>query len=588
MSSEQPVNILLVDDRPENLLALEAMLEPLGHLLVKAGSGEEALKQVLQQDIALILLDVQMPGMSGFETAELIRGRERSQHIPIIFLTAVNTSDRHIFRGYLAGAVDYLLKPIVPEILLSKVVVFVDLHKKTNQVQQQASALAASVEMLEYQVEERRRTEEALRRARDDLEARVQERTTNLAAANEALRAEIAERQRLEAQLLQAQKMESIGRLAGGVAHDFNNLLTAIKGYTELALDGLNDPDQVRHDLREIQKATERATALTRQLLAFARKQIINPQVVDLGELIGNIEDLLRRLIGEDIELHVRVGGAQERIKADPGQIEQLLVNLAVNARDAMPAGGTLTIETANVALGADDPLTYTGEVPESGLVVLSVSDTGTGIPPEAQEHLFEPFFTTKEPGKGTGLGLATCYGIITQHNGQIACSSELDHGTTFKIYLPRVAEDTGARTYDNEDRSLPHGSEVILLVEDETAVRELAARVLRQLGYTILEAANGEQALRLVEANGVLPQLLLTDVIMPRMSGWLLAERLSVLRPEMKVLFISGYSDQIVTRDRQLQDGVALLEKPFSPESLARKVRKMLDSAEQVRGRVT
>src|SRR5262245_9319388 len=290
MSSEQPVNILLVDDRTENLLALEAMLEPLGHLLVKASSGEDALKHVLQQDIALILLDVQMPGMSGFETAEMIRGRERSQHIPIIFLTAVNTSDRHIFRGYLACSVDYLLKPIVPEILLSKVSVFVDLHKKTNQVQHQASALAASVEMLEYQVEERRRTEQALRRARDDLEARVHERTANLAAANEALRTEIAERQRLEAQLLQAQKMESIGRLAGGVAHDFNNLLTAIKGYTELALDGLNDQDQVRHDLREIQKATDRATTLTRQLLAFARKQMIDPQVFDLGELIQNIE----------------------------------------------------------------------------------------------------------------------------------------------------------------------------------------------------------------------------------------------------------------------------------------------------------
>jgi signal transduction histidine kinase len=578
MSSKQPVNILLVDDRTENLLALEAMLEALGHHLVTASSGEEALKHVLQEDFALILLDVQMPGMDGFETAELIRGRQRSQHIPIIFLTAVNTSDRHIFRGYLAGAVDYLLKPIVPEILLSKIMVFVDLHEKTNQVKQQASALAASVEMLEYQVEERRRTEKALRQARDELEARVRERTANLAAANEALRAEIAERQRLEAQLLQTQKMESIGRLAGGVAHDFNNLLTAITGYTELALAAPNDQDQVRHDLREIQKATERATALTRQLLAFARKQIIKPQVIDLGELIGNIEDLLRRLIGEDIELDIHVGSAQERIKADPGQIEQLLVNLAVNARDAMPEGGTLTIETANTTLSTDDLPIFTGAVPESGLVVLSVSDTGTGISPEAQEHLFEPFFTTKEPGKGTGLGLATCYGIITQHNGQIACSSEVDHGTTFKIYLPRVAEDPVARIFDNEDRTLPHGSEVILLVEDETAVRELAARALRQLGYTILEAANGEQALQLVEANGVLPQLLLTDVIMPRMSGWLLAERLSALRPEMKVLFISGYSDKIVTHDRRLQNGVALLEKPFSPASLARKVRKVLD----------
>ena len=585
MSSEQSINILLVDDRAENLLALAGLLEPLGYNLVKAGSGQEALRYVLHADFALILLDVEMPGMDGFETAELIRGRELSQHIPIIFLTAVNTSDRHIFRGYLAGAVDYLLKPIVPEILLSKVAVFVDLHEKTNQIQQQASALAASVQMLEYQVEERRRTEEALRLAHDELEARVHERTINLANANEALRAEIAERQRLETQLIQAQKMESIGRLAGGVAHDFNNLLTAIKGYAELALTELDDQDQLRHDLGEISKATERATALTSQLLAFARKQIIDPRVIDLGELIGNLESLLQRLIGEHIELEIHVGHVPERIKADPGQIEQLLINLVMNARDAMPDGGTLTIETGSAALDADSKPTRAGSAADRTLVMLTVSDTGTGIAPEVQEHLFEPFFTTKEPGKGTGLGLATCYGIITQHNGQISYTSEVGRGTTFNISLPRV-EDTLDTCLDyDEERALPKGNELILLVEDEAAVRELTARTLRQLGYTILEAANGEEALRLVKVSSMPPQLLLTDVIMPRMSGWSLAERLTVLRPDIKVLFISGYSDHVVTEDRRLQEGVVLLQKPFSPATLAHKGRDVLDICERRAG---
>ena len=583
MSSEQPINILLVDDRAENLLALAATLEPLGYNLVKASSGQEALRYVLQEDFALILLDVEMPVIDGFETAELIRGRERSQHIPIIFLTAVNTSDRHIFRGYLAGAVDYLLKPIVPEILLSKVAVFVDLHEKTNQVQRQASALAASVQMLEYQVEERQRTEEALRQARDELEARVHERTINLATANQALRSEIAERQRLQAQLIQAQKMESIGRLAGGVAHDFNNLLTAIKGYAELALTGIDDQDQVSDDLRQISKATERATALTSQLLAFARKQIIDPRVIDLGELIKNIEGLLQRLIGEHIELEIRVGCVPERIKADPGQIEQLLINLAVNARDAMPEGGRLTIETASATLSAEGTPISSEDGVEPALVMLAISDTGTGIAPEIREHLFEPFFTTKEPGKGTGLGLATCYGIISQHNGQISYTSEVGQGTTFNVFLPCAAEALDTCPTNAENRALPAGDEVILLVEDETAVRELTARTLRRLGYTILEAANGEEAMRLVKAGSTLPQLLLTDVIMPRMSGWSLAERLTALRPDIKVLFISGYSDYIVTEDRRLQEGVVLLQKPFSPATLAHKVRDVLDQRKRV-----
>jgi signal transduction histidine kinase len=442
MPSEQPINLLLVDDRTENLLALEAMLEPLGHRLVKAHSGQEALRYVLQEDFAVILLDVQMPDLDGFETAELIRGRERSQHIPIIFLTAVSTSDRHIFRGYLAGAVDYLLKPIVPEVLLSKIAVFVDLYDKTHKLQRQASALAATVEQLKYQIEERRRAEQALRPARDELDARVRERTANLAAANQALRSEMAERRRLEEQLLQAQKMESIGRLAGGVAHDFNNLMMAVKGYAALALDEIGDLDQVRNDLGEIQKAADRAAALTQQLLAFARKQRIHPQLIDMGDLVRDIESLLRQLIGEDIELEIRVERGCGRIVADPSQIEQLLVNLTVNARDAMPKGGKLTIETTSATLNAAKAVGASAGAPRADGVVLAVSDTGTGIPPEVREHLFEPFFTTKEPGKGTGLGLATCYGIVKQHSGHIACASEVGRGTTFKIYLPQRTAD--------------------------------------------------------------------------------------------------------------------------------------------------
>ena len=298
MSSEQPVNILLVDDRSENLLALEALLRPSGYNLVAARSGEEALRCVLRHEFAVILLDVQMPNLDGFETAELIRGRERSRNTPIIFLTAVSTSELHISRGYIAGAVDYLLKPFMPEILLSKVAIFVDLYVKTAEVRQQAQDLQATVVSLEQEIAERERIAGELRQARDELEQRVRDRTAGLAEANQALRTQIAERKRLEAQLIQSQKMESIGRLAGGVAHDFNNLLMAISGYTELVADTLPAEHEARDDLREIRKATARAAGLTQQLLAFARKQIMDPRVVDLAELVHDVEKLLGRLIG--------------------------------------------------------------------------------------------------------------------------------------------------------------------------------------------------------------------------------------------------------------------------------------------------
>jgi signal transduction histidine kinase len=580
MLSEQSINILLVDDRPENLLALEALLQPLGYHLIKARSGEEALRYVLQYDFAVILLDVQMPNIDGFETAELIRRRELSRNTPIIFLTAVSTSELHIARGYLAGAVDYLLKPFLPEILLSKVAIFVDLYAKTAEVRQQAQQLQATVGTLEHEIAERERVEADLRQARDGLEQRVRERTTDLAEANQALRAEIAERKRLEAQLIQSQKMESIGRLAGGIAHDFNNLLMAISGYAELASDSLPADHTVHDDLREIRVAAGRAGGLTRQLLTFARQQIVDPRVVDLSEMVRDVEKLLGRLIGENIEIIVASAAGLRHVKVDIGQIEQLLINLAVNARDAMPNGGTLTIQVENVLLDQHDANLADADLAPGAYLRLMVSDTGTGMDAQTQAHLFEPFFTTKETGQGTGLGLATCYGVVKQHSGHITCRSELGKGTTFDIYLPCVHEAPDDRSVLAEPPELPRGDERLLLVEDEATVRALIARALRELGYTIVELSNGEQALQYVEAH---PRerfdLLLTDVVMPRLGGEQLAERLIASDPELKVLFISGYPAGVKLTQGRHQSEQLVLTKPFAPSLLARQLRAALDS---------
>jgi signal transduction histidine kinase len=580
MLSEQPINILLVDDRPENLLALEALLQPLGYHLIKASSGQAALRCALQYDFAVILLDVQMPTMDGFETAELIRGRERSHTTPIIFLTAVSTSELHIARGYLAGAVDYLLKPFLPEILLAKVAIFVDMYAKNVEVQQQAAQLQATVGTLEHEIAERERIEADLRQARDDLEQRVRERTVGLAEANQALRTEIAERKRLEAQLIQSQKMESIGRLAGGIAHDFNNLLMAVSGYAELAADSLPAEHTAHDDLHEIRKAAGRASGLTQQLLTFARKQIMDPHVMDLSEMLRDVEKLLGRLIGEDIEIIVASAADLRPVKVDIGQIEQLLINLAVNARDAMPNGGTLMMAIENVLLDEQDVSVADAELAPGYYLRLTVGDTGTGMDAQTQAHLFEPFFTTKETGQGTGLGLATCYGVVKQHAGHITCRSELGKGTTFDIYLPCVDESLDEWPVRPVSPDLPRGDERLLLVEDEATVRTLIARALRELGYTIVELSNGEEAVQYVETH---PRehfdLLLTDVVMPRLGGEQLAERLIADDPALKVLFISGYTDGAKLRQGRLQAEQLILSKPFAPSLLARQLRAALDS---------
>ena len=386
------------------------------------------------------------------------------------------------------------------------------------------------------------------------------------------------EKAALEEQLRQSQKMEAIGRLGGGIAHDFNNLLTVIKGYSQLSLLDLKESDPLWGNIQEIQKATQRATDLTRQLLAFSRRQILDLKVLDLNILLRDLDKMLRRIIGEDIELVTLLEEKLGRVKIDPGQIEQVIFNLAVNARDAMPSGGKLIIETTNVELDKEYARTHIGVVP-GRYVRLSVSDTGFGMSQEISEKVFEPFFTTKDKGKGTGLGLSTVYGIVRQSGGNIWVYSEPGHGTTFKIYLPRVEEELDTLHGRDETDSLPRGTETVLLVEDEPSVRNLAHHLLHQQGYKVLEATNGEEALRVNQEHvGETIHLLLTDVVMPQMGGKELADQLKILRPGIKVLYASGYTDDAIVHHGVLEPGTHFLQKPFSLKTLSHKVREVLD----------
>jgi two-component system cell cycle sensor histidine kinase/response regulator CckA len=409
----------------------------------------------------------------------------------------------------------------------------------------QVIAIRSTVE----DITERRRTEEALRKS--------------------------------EEQLRQWQRVEAIGRLAGGVAHDFNNLLMTIKGCSELLLGAFDRRDPRREEVEEILKAADRATALTRQLLAFGRRQVLQPQVLDLNAVVMNMDKMLRRLIGEDIQLITSLEPEVWSVKVDPGMIEQVVMNLAVNSRDAMPSGGKLTIETSNV-IHDEEYASHHVSVKPGYYVMLAISDTGCGMDKETQSHLFEPFFTTKDTGKGTGLGLSTVYGIIKQSGGNIWAYSEPGLGTTFKIYLPRVEK--AAKGYKPrlkpKEVGAPGGTETILLVEDEEAVRSMVSKVLQNKGYTVLEARHGNEAIKVSERYEGSINLMVTDVIMPQMSGRELAERLASMRPEMHVLYMSGYPDNTIVQHGVLEPGTAFLQKPFTINALELKVREILDGA--------
>jgi len=389
---------------------------------------------------------------------------------------------------------------------------------------------------------------------------------------------DVTEQVALEEQLRQAQKMEAVGRLAGGVAHDFNNLLMAMTGYADLLLRAMRQDDPHRRYVGEIQKAAHRAAALTQQLLAFSRKQVLSPKILDLNTSVIDIERMLRRLIGEDVELVTDLAPDLGLVKVDPHQVDQVILNLVVNARDAMPKGGKLTIRTANVYL--DEQFAKTHPEGASGeYVMLSVSDTGCGMDPDTLSRIFEPFFTTKPMGKGTGLGLSTVYGIVRQSGGQIDVESEVGKGSTFRIYLPRVSEPAMERSTANPYGDLPGGTETVLLVEDEDTVRSVVRGVLQSSGYNVLEAASGEEALGVCEGHRGPIHLVVTDVVMPGISGRELAERLAERIPDLRVLYMSGHTDDSVLRHGVMTGGGAFLQKPFSPEVLVRRVRELLDT---------
>jgi PAS domain S-box-containing protein len=388
---------------------------------------------------------------------------------------------------------------------------------------------------------------------------------------------DVTEQRRLQTQLVQSQKMEAVGRLAGGIAHDFNNLLTVITTSCDLLLEDLGASDPKREDVEQVRKAADGAAALTRQLLAFSRQQVLAPVIVNLGDVVYGVEKMLRRVIGEDVDLVTVLDRDAGSVKADVGQLEQVLMNLAVNARDAMPTGGKLTIETSNIEHDPD----YAREQEAAAVrrfVMLAVSDTGTGMDEATKAKIFEPFFTTKEVGKGTGLGLATVYGIVKQSGGFIWVYSEPGLGTTFKIYLPQVDAVAEGGTAGAAPATVLRGTETVLLVEDAAAVRAVARQALARQGYTVLEAPNGTEALQIAASHAGPIHLLLTDVVMPGLSGRQLSDQLVRLRPDTRVLYTSGYTDDAVVRHGVLESGIAYLQKPFTADGLARKVREVLD----------
>jgi CheY-like chemotaxis protein len=530
MSIEAPrPRVLLVDDDERNLLAVATVLEDLGQVIL-ARSGEEALRHLLKGEFAVILLDVYMPGMDGYETAQIIRSREQTKGIPIVFLSAVNKEAEHLLRGYSMGAVDYVFKPVDSVVLRSKVAVFVDLFAKTKEIERKA-----------------------------------------------------AEQRLLESKLLQAQKMDAIGKLTGGIAHDFNNLLAAVLGGLGLLEKRAELRDDETKILAMTKRAAEQGTELVRRLLAFARKQQLEPKPIDMADLRSEVSDLLVHTLGGLVQIEWQLPDDVPFAFADQAQLELALVNLIINARDAMPDGGTVTVQI-------DSSSVYDQEI--SGLaagdyVRLIVSDTGTGIASDLLEKVLEPFFTTKEVGKGSGLGLPMVYGFAKQSNGAFRLESTVGSGTVAELLLPCVPPSAFEAPVDSQRDEQEHVASAIplriLLVDDHPEVRGTTSAMLTDLGHSVIEAANGEDALTTLKKGAANCDLLISDYAMPHISGTEFVRRARELVPEMPAIIITGYADADAVRDRP--DGVEILLKPFRETALQQALIRARNHADVASG---
>lgn len=525
----QPLRFIHLESNPADAALIATTLRDAGILcqLKQAQTREEFLAALRQEGFSLVLADTAVPGFDGATALSLAR----TLHPDVPFLFVSDTQGEEFAIDMMQhGATDYISK-------------------------QRLGRLVPSIKRTLRELDERlerRRAEDALRVS--------------------------------EKQFRQAQKMEAVGRLAGGLAHDFNNLLTVIMGHSQVLMGELPSGNPIRAKIEEMQKAGERAASLIRQLMAFSRKQPLEPKILPLNSVVGNVESMLRRLIGEDIQLVIRPDPFNGHVKADPGQLEQVLMNLVVNARDAMPNGGLLAIETSQTEL-ARTPMHHLHPLPLGQYVKLTVTDTGCGMNADVLAHLFEPFFTTKEEHKGTGLGLSTVFGIVTTCGGGIDVWSQVGHGTTFDLYFPRVNPQATTADATAPQGRLRQGSETILLVEDDSGVRNLVRHELVKTGYQVIEAKNGVEACLTATQQSYHVDLLLTDVVMPGMNGRELAQHLSVIKPNLRVLFMSGYLDDISVNSGMDPHRTTFLQKPFTPDLLLRTVRALLDSSAPATG---
>lgn len=583
--------ILIVEDSPTQAERLREILEESGYKTDVASNGEQALDKLKVYQPLLMISDILMPKMDGYTLCQRMKADEKYKNIPFILLTSLS-DPKDIIKGLQCGADNFITKPYDAKYLLTRIR-YVLANQELSKEEKIQMGLEVIFEGQKYLISSNRKqildllicayetaiqkngallkAEDELRRMNDQLERKVEERTSEL-------QKQIEERKKIEEQLFQFQKMESIGRLAGGVAHDFNNILTAIGGYAEIAQRSAADNPKVLSALHEINVAADRAAALTRQLLAFSRKQLVAPQIVGINSVVSNLDQMLRRIIGEHIELILSLDPSAGNVEVDTHHLEQVIMNLVVNGRDAMPKGGAITIQTANLDVDAEYSRTHIGLKP-GAYVLLSVADTGIGMDQATQSKIFEPFFTTKEMGKGTGLGLAMVYGIVKQSGGDVHLYSEVGHGTIFKIYLPRIKGPVSSAIKKEVSVISLKGTETILLAEDEDLVRKFTVHVLTEEGYKVLPARNGAQALALLKDHSGKIDLLLTDTIMPGMSGQDLVKQASASHPAIKVIYMSGYTNMVLSKDDTRKTDFHFVEKPFTPDTLLKKIRSVLDA---------